>query len=211
MMAFSPGWLENQSVWTHMSYKYMLQLLRSNLFPEVFGEMKSGGMLPYMNPDRYGRSLLECSSFIASSAFDDPSIRGRGFLARLSGATAEFLSIWTLMMIGPRPFYRDDETGEVRMQLVPALPLWLFKENRREGGKLTISFKLFGSIDVKYYNSRKSDLLRVAPNRYEIGLRDGVLHSVSGPSIQWELADKIRRVVFVDFINVYFDESDTDS
>ena len=28
MMAFVPGWLENQSVWLHMSYKYYLELLR---------------------------------------------------------------------------------------------------------------------------------------------------------------------------------------
>jgi hypothetical protein len=28
MMAFSPGWLENQSIWTHMSYKYYLQVSR---------------------------------------------------------------------------------------------------------------------------------------------------------------------------------------
>jgi hypothetical protein len=56
--------------------------------------MKNGGMLPFMDPEVYGRSLMECSSFIASSAFPDPSIVGQGFLARLSGSTAEFLDIW---------------------------------------------------------------------------------------------------------------------
>jgi hypothetical protein len=25
-IAFAPGWLENQSIWMHMSYKYYLQL-----------------------------------------------------------------------------------------------------------------------------------------------------------------------------------------
>jgi hypothetical protein len=28
MVAFSPGWLENESVWLHMSYKFYLELLR---------------------------------------------------------------------------------------------------------------------------------------------------------------------------------------
>ena len=106
MMAFGPGWLENQSVWMHMPYKYYLELLRKcmdNEFNEFFTEMQSG-MLPFIDAKNYGRSLLECSSFIASSAFVDPSMRGQGFLARLSGSTAEFLSMWVLMMVGPSPF-----------------------------------------------------------------------------------------------------------
>ena len=93
-IAFSPGWLENQSIWMHMSYKYYLQLLRGKMYDQFFSEMKGGGILPFMDPKVYGRSLMECSSFIASSAFPDPSIHGKGFLARLSGSTAEFLSIW---------------------------------------------------------------------------------------------------------------------
>lgn len=207
MMAFTPGWLENQSVWLHMSYKFMLQLLRHDLFPEFFQEMASG-MLPFMKPDQYGRSLLECSSFIASSAFEDPAIRGRGFLARLSGSTAEFLSMWTLLMIGPRPFFLDTN-GELRMQLVPALPLWFFQDESTNGAQpLTISFKLFGSINVTYHNLRQTDLLRVPPDRYKVELRDGTSHAVKGASIPSEFADKIRRVIFVDSIDAYFDNID---
>ena len=101
MMAFTPGWLENGSVWMHMMYKYYLELIRGGLFEEFFSEMKGGGMLPFMDPDVYGRSLMECSSFIASSAFPDPETQGRGFSARLSGSTAEFLSMWKLMFVGP--------------------------------------------------------------------------------------------------------------
>ena len=84
MMAFTPGWLENQSVWMHMSYKYYLELLRKEMYSEFFSEMRSG-MLPFIDTDaeRYGRSLLECSSFIASSAFEDPTMQGQGFFARL--------------------------------------------------------------------------------------------------------------------------------
>jgi hypothetical protein len=161
-MAFAPGWLENQSVWLHMSYKFYLQLLRHGLYDEFYQEMLGGGILPFMNPSQYGRSLMECSSFIASSAFDDPNIRGRGFLARLSGSTAEYLSIWVLMMIGPNLFSVDSHNGQLQMQLKPALPRWLFEDGptlldgtnipqmqnpaSSNSTDVTLSFKLFGSI-----------------------------------------------------------------
>lgn len=54
MMAFSAGWLENQSIWMHMSYKYYLQLLRGKLYDEFYSEMKGGGMIPFM--DQIGRA-----------------------------------------------------------------------------------------------------------------------------------------------------------
>lgn len=206
-MAFAAGWLENQSVWLHMSYKFYLEIIRHNLFAEFFEEMVSGGILPFMNAKVYGRSLLECSSFIASSAFEDPAIRGRGFLARLSGSTAEFLSMWMLMMLGPKPFFIDDSTGQVRMQLIPALPRWLFKPDPVNASTKTLSFKLFGAIDVTYYHNRgDDDLFRILPTRYVIGLRDGSTFYISGPSIPPDLSDKIRRVVFVASIDVYFDK-----
>jgi hypothetical protein len=203
-MAFAPGWLENQSVWLHMSYKFYLELIRHDLFHEFFFEMTSGGMLPFMDPDVYGRSLMQCSSFITSSSFEDPTVRGRGFLARLSGSTAEFLSMWALMMVGPNPFFVDQETGELRMQLLPALPRWLFDDS--DGSVPHISFKLFGAIDVTYYNSRgEDDLFRLPPARYVVTLRDGNTFNITSPSIHAELADKIRRVVFVASIDVYFE------
>ena len=81
-----------------MSYKYYSQLIRGGLYEQFFNEMKDengkGGILPFTDPNVYGRSLMECSSFIASSAFPDPSIVGEGFLPRLSGSTAELLDIW---------------------------------------------------------------------------------------------------------------------
>jgi hypothetical protein len=55
MKAFSPGWLENQSVWLHMSYKFYLELLRGGLYNEFFEEMKTG-LVPFMDSDVYGRS-----------------------------------------------------------------------------------------------------------------------------------------------------------
>ena len=213
MMAFTPGWLENESVWTHMSYKYYLELLRHGLYDQFFEEMKTG-MLPYMDSDVYGRSVMECSSFIASSAFEDPSQRGRDFLARLSGSSAEFLSMWVLMMIGPQPFVLDKHTNKLAgMQLIPTLPAHLFhynsgasigKEKKKKSGDMKISFKLFTAINVTYHNSDGRDLFGVPPKRYEVGLRDGSKSMVENTIIPADLAEKIRRVAFVDCIDAYF-------
>ena len=204
-MAFAPGWLENQSVWLHMSYKWYLELLRHGLFAEFFEEMQGGGILPFMNATAYGRSLMECSSFIASSHFEDPEIRGRGFLARLSGSTAEFMSMWVLIMLGPNIFFVDSSLNDLHMQLLPALPRWLFDEVSIEG-EAVVSFKLFGAIDVRYFHRRgNEDLFRIPATRYEIGFRDGQFIRVVGPVIPPPLSDKIRRIVFVSSIDVFFE------
>lgn len=207
MMGFSPGWLENQSVWMHMSYKYYLELLKKGMHKEFFTEMQSG-MLPFIDgkTKKYGRSLLECSSFIASSAFEDPNMQGQGFLARLSGSTAEFLSMWKLMFIGPNPYFMNEESGMLEMKLVPTLPLWIFRHDptAAENEQYSVHFKLFTSIDVIYYTSLPSDLFAVAPARYEVGLRDGSKIAVEGPTLPNDLAVKIRRVVFIDYIHAYF-------
>ncbi|RME84323.1 MAG: cellobiose phosphorylase, partial [Caldilineae bacterium] len=34
--AFIPGWLENESIWLHMHYKYLLELLKQGLYAEFF-------------------------------------------------------------------------------------------------------------------------------------------------------------------------------
>ena len=198
-VAFAPGWLENQSVWLELSYRLYRQLLSNDMFHEFFNEMLSGGMLPFMDPQKYGRSLMECSAFVASSAFPDPEKQGRGFYARLSGAASEFLIMWVHMMMGKKPFFLDKATGQLQMQLVPALPGWLFAKEANIIGSAsetpTISFKLFGSIDVRYYKERRGDLFQIPPYRYVVGYRDGSSFEVQGPVIPSGLADKIRRVV----------------
>ena len=60
---FTPGWLENESVWLHMEYKYLLELLKCKLYKEFYGEFKNL-LVPFQDPARYGRSILENSSFI---------------------------------------------------------------------------------------------------------------------------------------------------
>lgn len=212
MMAFAPGWLENQSIWSHMSYKYYLELLRGKMFDQFFAEMRGGGMLPYMDPVKYGRSLMECSSFLASSAFPDPTMHGRGFSARLSGSTAEFLSMWKLIFIGSNPFFLDD-SGEVVMALKPAVPGFFFRDvedsNAAEPtydseGYFTVSFKLFASIPVTYHNPDGSDLFDVMPKSYKISMSDDSVELVTGGIIPHDLAIKIRKIYDVKSIDAYF-------
>ena len=165
-----------------------------------------------MDPVKYGRSLMECSSFLASSAFPDPSFHGRGFSARLSGSTAEFLSMWKLIFIGSNPYFMD-ESGNLAMSLRPAVPAWMFKDDidpnaadptYDEDGNLTISFKLFAHIPVTYHNSKGIDLFDVTPNEYKITLKDGTIEEVQGGVIPADLADKIRRIWAVQSIDAYF-------
>jgi hypothetical protein len=53
---FSPGWLENGSVFMHMEFKYLLELLRSGLVKEFYADLKKA--LPaFMDPAVYGRSI----------------------------------------------------------------------------------------------------------------------------------------------------------
>ena len=83
--AYTPGWLENASIFLHMHYKYLLSLLSSGLYKEFWEEGRRG-LVPFFDPDVYGRSLLENSSFIASSVHPDAALHGRGYVARLSGS-----------------------------------------------------------------------------------------------------------------------------
>jgi hypothetical protein len=157
--AFTPGWLENESIWMHMAFKYLLELLRAGLYEEFFTDLKTG--LPaFLDPAVYGRSPLENSSFIVSSAHPDPALHGNGFVARLSGSTAEFLSIWLRMTAGPQPFRLRGDA--LVLELRPALPGWLFREDG------TFSFRFLGACDVTYHNPAKGDIFRRTPKRFKL-------------------------------------------
>jgi hypothetical protein len=164
---FPAGWLENQSVWIHMEYKFLLELLRCGLSKEFYQDLPHT-LVPFLNPEKYGRSILENSSFIASSAHEDPEIHGRGYVARLSGSTAEFLHIWLVMNMGLKPFYID-ASGQLAFTLKPILSKELFttksstlrfltKNNRWENVSLkenTYAFNLMGSTLVVYHNPKR--------------------------------------------------------
>jgi hypothetical protein len=146
---FTPGWLENESIWLHMEYKYILELLKTGLIDEFYAEFKNV-LVPFQNPQRYGRSILENSSFIVSSTFADSSLQGNGFVARLSGSTAEFLHIWLIMNVGANPFTLDN-SGKLALEFKPNLAGWLFTNK----GKY--SFNFLSSILVTYYNKKKKN------------------------------------------------------
>ena len=146
--AFTPGWLERESIFLHMEYKYLYALLKNGLYDEFYKAVKTA-MIPFMDPAVYGRSILENSSFIASSANPDERVHGRGFVARLSGSTVEFISMWIGMFLGKRAFYT--ENGELKLTLSPALPSDFFTENG------TAAFTFMGQTRIVYHNKEKKN------------------------------------------------------
>ncbi|MFH1541683.1 MAG: hypothetical protein ABIE84_01160, partial [bacterium] len=163
---FTPGWLENESIWLHMEYKYLLELIKAGLYDDFFAAFKDV-LIPFLKPEKYGRSILENSSFLVSSANPNKNNHGRGFVARLSGATAEFIDIWLIMMTGKQIFYVD-KSGRLCFQLRPKLPAWLFKKG-------ILSFKLLGSIDVTYEMAKVKNTYdkSVKISSYTLTLLDG--------------------------------------
>ena len=141
--AFTPGWLERESNFLHMSYKYLLGLLRAGLY-EAFYEAIETNLVCFMDPHVYGRSTLENSSFIAPSNNPNPHIHGQGFFARLSGSTVETLNMWAIMMTGGTPFLYEEDT--LILRFAPKLPTSFFDENRQ------VTFKFLKTIDVTYTN-----------------------------------------------------------
>ncbi len=174
--AFTPGWLENESVWLHMEYKYLLELLKSGLY-EQFAEAFRDAAVPFLDPDRYGRSPLENVSFLASSANPDPSVWGRGFVARLSGSTAEFLQIWQLLFFGARPYRWDGQY--LRLSLTPFIPDYLMP---RDG---VVRTTFMGKIAVTYHASGLAALIpgETEPVRWVLTGRDKARWSVDGSSL----------------------------
>ncbi|MHA0858070.1 cellobiose phosphorylase [Paenibacillus sp. CMAA1364] len=185
--AFTSGWLERESNFLHMTYKYLLGLLKAGLYEQYFEELKTS-LVPFLDPAIYGRSTLENSSFIATGGNPDPNVHGRGFVARLSGSTAEFLSMWRMMMVGKNVYSVID--GELTLTLTPALPSWLFDES----GK--ISFTFLGSTQVTYYNSRRADTFGINAakiSRMKLLKHDGTVVEYSKAVIQGAEALAVRN------------------
>jgi len=153
---FPRGWLENESVWLHMEYKFLLELLRCGLYEEFYENFKNV-LIPFLKPEQYGRSTLENSSFIVSSAHEDVSLHGQGFVARLSGSTAEFLHMWLIINLGLKPFGLDKK-GKLTFTLDPILPGWLFtKKASKDFPKNSYAFNLLGTTLVRYHNPQRKD------------------------------------------------------
>ena len=187
--SFTPGWLENESIWLHMEYKYLLELLRSGLYREFFEDFKKQA-IPFLDENVYGRSTLENSSFIASSKNPNEKVHGKGFVARLSGSTIEFISMWKLMFFGKNIF--DLNKGELEFKPQPAIPAYLQKD---EDGKLSVSSTLLGKTKITYIMSDRKDYI---PGEYEIKeislkLSDGRKETVKAATVTGALASAIRN------------------
>lgn len=182
---FNRGWLENESVFLHMAYKYLLEILKAGLYDEFFKEIKTG-LVCFSDPKVYKRSILENSSFICSSEFPDPKNHGRGFIARLSGSTVEFIDMWIRMTAGEKPFTYGG--GKLNFELKPVLNSSFFDKDGR------FSFKLFGGIDVTYINpSKKNTYSKGAEiKKMEIFWKDGGRQFVDGKVLSGNDAVKIR-------------------
>jgi hypothetical protein len=146
---FTPGWLENESIWLHMEYKYLLETLKQGLYEEFYQDFKNA-LIPFQRPQNYGRSILENSSFLVGSVFPDKNLHGNGFVARLSGSTAEFLQIWLIMNLGMNPFFLN-EKSELNLRFSPVLSGWLFDK------KGNYSFNFLSKIYVVYRNLKRKD------------------------------------------------------
>ena len=184
--AFTPGWLENESIWLHMEYKYLLAMLRAGLHAEFWADARRA-LIPFHDPAVYGRSTLENSSFIVSSAHPDASLHSAGFVARLSGATAEFLSIWRYIMAGPHPFVMQN--GQLTLALQPVLPAWLFDDAG------IVTFTLLGQCQVTYANPARSDTFgpqAAVPQRMRLEFADGSTAEISGPAAGAPYAEQVR-------------------
>ena len=126
-----------------MEYKYILAMIKAGLYDEYYDTI-TRALIPFLDPNMYGRSTLENSSFLASSVNPNEDVHGRGFVARLSGSTTEMISMWIEMMMGGKVFTYED--GKLVLNFDPKLANWLFDE-----GKVT--FRLLSTCDVTYVNN----------------------------------------------------------
>jgi hypothetical protein len=186
LLAFTPGWLEREAIFLHMEYKYLYAMLKAGLYEEFYEDIKTM-LVPYMRPEIYGRSILENSSFIASSVNPDESLHGRGYVGRMSGTTAEMLSIWFMMMTGTKLFEVKD--GKLILSLEPILSGEMFD---RKG---TVSFKFLGKVTVTYYNPRRVATFGehgARPHRYVLTTDQNETVQIVGSSIRSPYAQMVR-------------------
>jgi len=204
--AYPRGWCEHESVYLHMEYKYLLELLRAGLCEE-FWKAARRALVAFSDPAVYGRSPLQGASFIVSSAYEDPRLHGQAFQARLSGVTVEFLHMWILAVAGEEPFVAGGDGVELR--LAPRLPGWLFTaeacrrsyhdpvEGWREAEVLAggFAFKLCGRTLVVYANPDRKDTwgeAGVRPVRYRVEYRDGRVIELGGGTLSAPHAGDVR-------------------
>ena len=193
--AFTKGWFERESNFLHMTYKYLLGLLEAGLYQEFFQEIKTN-FICFMDPEVYGRSILENSSFLVPANNPDSRLWGKGFVARLSGSTAEMLSMWHLMYFGKNIFrYKD---GELSFRLAPILSGEFFDSDGQ------VQVMLFGKTRIVYINPDHQNTYDESTQIKRMELFKGdQFYEVHGYEVGSNLAMKIRQGEF-QTIKVFF-------
>ena len=216
--AFSPGWLENGSIWLHMEYKYLLELLKNGLYKEYYQAINDA-LVPFQDPKIYGRSILENSSFILSSLNGDSKNHGRGYIARLSGSTAEYINMWSLMAFGKEPF--KFQSGELVYAPEPNLTAELFTAEKRfeklqlsqkeavevEIPAASFAYRFLGSTLVIYRNPKRLDTFGqngASIAKFKLTAWSGEEYQVKESAVKGELSQKIRKGEFKQ-INIFLD------
>jgi len=183
--AFTKGWLERESNFLHMTYKYLLGLLKAGLYERFFREARSN-LVCFMDPETYGRPTIENSSFIATSNNPNPAVRGQGFVSRLSGSTAEMLSIWSIALFGKELFKVHD--GVLTLKLKPLVPHDFFREGKIEAA--------FLGANVEYLNPAEKDGWSTEPVRYELKKNGMTVKTVFGHRLEGADALAVRDRVY---------------
>jgi len=215
---FPRGWLENESVFLHMEYKYLLELLRCGLYDEFFQDFKNA-LVPFLNPSTYGRSILENSTFIASSSHPDKKIHGKGYVSRLSGSATEFLSMWILMTAGKKPFFLDNK-DKLCLEFKPVLPGWLFtkktesvvfyKDMEEETVLLpanSFAFNFLGRTLTVYHNSKRKNTFgreKAFINKIMLYKSGSEVANIQGSIIATPYSSEIRDGI-IDKIDVFME------
>lgn len=199
---FNYGWLENGSIFLHMHYKFVLEMVRAGLIEEFYLHLEQL-LVAFHDPQRYQRNPVENSSFLVSSGFTvDPRQHGRGCVARLSGSTVELLHLWSHLFLGANPFKFEQE------QLVfcpdPVLSRTFFSTdeqtiqfgNREE--KLpanSVACALLSKTLLVYINDKLQDTFGesgVKPCEYQIHGHDGSIQTVKEQWLTDQTANALR-------------------
>jgi len=199
---FNYGWLENGSIFLHMHYKFVLEMVRAGLIEEFYDQIEQL-LVAFRDPAEYGRNPVENSSFLVSSGFAiDPRQHGRGCVARLSGSTVEFLHLWTHLFLGATPFVFEE--GKLLFRPAPVLSKSFFSTNEQcvnpFGFEETLPVDsavsaLLGTTLLVYINPERQDTFgdaAVRPCRYRLYGQDGSIQTVEGLHLEGQVAEALR-------------------
>jgi hypothetical protein len=199
---FNYGWLENGSIFLHMHYKFVLEMVRAGLIEEFYGQIENL-LVAFRDPMEYGRNPAESSSFLVGSGFTaDSRQHGRGCVARLSGSTVELLHLWIHLFLGPAPFAFESESLVFRPE--PLLSNSFFTAQEQSVDPFgfqevlpagSAACALLGSTLLVYINPMRRDTFGhggVAPRRYRLYRQEGEAQTVEGRQLQGREAEALR-------------------